>query len=136
MIELEAGRQIDALIAERVMGWVRVPVKSALTDYMYQRPDSAVHLWPANVWKFSTGIAEAWEVVEVLRTSWHWCCIDIHSNYHYEWRVTLTPSDYMNENNPHQPTVDARAGTLPLAICRAALKAIVAAEAHAEGTKQ
>lgn len=81
--------------------------------------------------EYSTNISAAWEVWEKLRFSGKWCCLDIKSDYHYCWTVTLTPSEMDRQQRKrfkvakHEPTVVADGEeSAPRAICLAALKAV------------
>lgn len=79
---------------------------------------------------YSTDIACAMQVFEKLRGSGEWCCLNIFSDFHYIYYVSLTRFDLNeDEESPHEPTIKARDESLPLAICRAALAALK------EGTK-
>lgn len=115
MIEIEvdtlpAGREMDALIEEYVMH----------EHYCNCPPveDCAVHSW-ASPW--STDIYYAWQVVEKLpRTFWPevrrmdngtWCCEIVGRG---DTPVQVSP----------EPLALCFADTAPLAICRAALKAV------------
>lgn len=60
MSELVAGRDLDALVAERVMGW-EAPT--------WHHPEG----WgtsDSSIPHFSTDISAAWEVVEKMRPDW------------------------------------------------------------------
>ena len=145
---MKAGRELDALVAEKVMGFCSclnsehyldsswsVPVPSSWVGYAEGRRttssvyvvDSVNDLWhctehdlplPPGKADYSTSIAAAWEVVE---------------KFHPEWFVDImTP---IIESEPwlcyiHKPTEEASevysafADTAPLAICLAALKAV------------
>lgn len=80
---------------------------------------------------YSTSIAAAWKVWERLRISGKWCCLDIKSDHHYCWTVSLTPSEVDPDQKKrfkikgHKPTivVDGE-DSAPRAICLAALKAV------------
>lgn len=110
LLEMEAGREMDALVAEKVMGWT---VKKegystwvVITDTYWTRPLVGGEGGSWGNWTPSTDIAAALPVLE------KWTDAEIEKaggNY----RVTLIGA----------PIVTADAKTLPLAICRAALKA-------------
>lgn len=119
--ELPAGRELDALIASKVMGWPIVEgrtndngvISPCWTSY---RDDVSLRPIP----EYSADIAAAWQVVEkiahnVKLTKYHRngeplfeCVID---------RIALSQM------------VSEIADTAPIAICRAALKAAAASEA-------
>lgn len=121
--EMQAGREMDALVAEKVMGWKRC------TSPMQNRDDPRLLGWDTGNPKiygneilpaFSTDIIGVWYVVEKLRDSGDWCCIAIRSDYSYMWRIEMTP----HLSTDHQPTVVVEDEDLCLAICRAALMAV------------
>ena len=85
---MEAGREMDAMIAERVMGWI----KRRQTDIPH----------------YSTDIAAAFAVVEEMDCGF------------IQWDVGIFEVELTKECITGFATAD----TLPLAICRAALKAI------------
>ena len=124
---MEAGRGLDALVAEKVMG-AQVsdndPLRGKGQPYCYW-PDGRQGPPP----RYSTDIAAAFEIVEKLRESDHWCCLDLHSNYSYAWEFILRVDEDHDPEAPHGGRkVSARgiAETAPLAICKAALKAVAA----------
>ncbi len=121
--EMQAGRELDALVAEKVMGWERC------SSPMQSRDDPRLLGWDTgnpNIYGtqilpcFSTDIKGVWYVVEKLRDSGDWCCITIESDYAYLWAVKMTP----HLSKDHRPTVIVEDEDLPVAICRAALMAV------------
>ena len=119
--KLEAGRELDALVAKKVMGLFVIPTcdgfkgpfiaETPETSGLFGRPK---FVEPFLLPGYSTSISAAWEVVEKLNIPWVWAL----SNYHNEWEVELTRIDIDHQG------VHAHASTAPLAICRAALKAM------------
>lgn len=71
--ELQAGRELDALVAEKVMGWRRHPTDRWHDGERELDRDHAVeggggdYYHPDEPWSPSTEIAAAWEVVEKMR---------------------------------------------------------------------
>lgn len=108
-IELVAGRELDALVAEKVMGWTRCDHRDLEDGLWWCRGDGA-HIWPAD-WTPSTDIAAAWQVVErlVALTNWE---VQVFAKRHARYVVHASPF------------VVTEADTAPLAICRAALAAL------------
>lgn len=108
--EMQAGREMDALVAEKVMEWVRAKCEGRTNDWWTQ-PGYA-----KSTPNFSTDIAAAWQVVEK---------IDLFSRAILErdedgsWWVDDEPCHNIQSN----------ASTAPLAICRAALLAMGVTEA-------
>lgn len=100
--ELKAGRELDALVAEKVMGWV--PGAGFERD---------------TYWAFSTDIGQAWLVVERLATDgWSY---QIMGNKLGAYVVKFTRGDR------DEGLIVSEPRPAPLAICLAALRA--AAEA-------
>jgi Phage ABA sandwich domain len=113
--KLEAGDELDVLIAEKVMG---CKTRKGPAQWLYcDCPKGYMEPWPhgnmgsdGSIKDYSSDIAAAWEVVEKYK-GWG-------SGFHI-WTVNLfTEVKFMN--------TEVRANTAPLAICRAALKAISA----------
>lgn len=103
---MEAGRELDALVAEKVMGldcsWRCVTLDGTGRDRGPAR----------RIKPYSTNIDAAWEVVEKLKEN-H--TVNIHG-YSDGWEVGLI--------GPGSAAVDGQAETAPHAICLAALKAV------------
>lgn len=129
--EMKAGREIDALVAERVMGWTRYSIEMHPSDnrtiggILYCPPDfphdhNAMNVVP----DYSTEVAKAWLVVEKLARDEH-DSADIGYLPDGSWRAYFRVGGY-------RPFMDqegwAEAPTASLAICRAALKATESAE--------
>lgn len=101
--KLEAGSDLDRLVAERVM-WLKF---------------ISIHQWlgwyqDAGKGHYSTNIAHSWEVVEQLKhLQPEICGVKVSSN-ETMWRCDFELADMVAEY----------AETAPLAICRAALKAV------------
>jgi hypothetical protein len=113
--ELKAGRELDALVAEKVMGvgvewWNGEPLYVVTQDG---------HISSHHLAEYSTDIAAAWEVAEKLRADG--LEISVHNSWPYNdgrrWCCDIMA---------HGKWDNAKAETAPLAICLAALKAIVA----------
>lgn len=124
MTDLPAGRELDALVAEKVMGWHQEP------RLLHYGPNDSGEIWceprrrggmgePVHdVRRFSpsSNIGDAWEVVEEFASR----CIHVE--------VASTPDEH-----PHKFHCSVLKGgvwehtgadTTPLAICLAALKAV------------
>lgn len=127
MIELRAGRDLDALVAARVMGW---------------EPYSGGHYYGKNghievclpgedghpAWSPSTSIVAAFEVVEKMRGrhSFALFMTPPMSSVLRGWLAVFRhsvhpPSFYEAGEDSHFSNI---AETAPLAICRAALQAV------------
>mgnify|MGYP001600886613 CR=1 FL=1 len=121
---MEAGREMDALIAEKVMGWKRIntpPRWECKADYGLERewgkddPFCPKCMeWP----EYSTDISVAWQVVEefahqsanktAAELGMSYFSLSAYPNRWWSCRIGKESSD---------------APTAPLAICRAALRA-------------
>jgi hypothetical protein len=95
ILNMPAGREIDSLIAVRVI------------DPEWEKVLSACP-------KYSTDIAAAWEVVDKMRKSFWVASLVADTNL---WRVTFY-------THTHRKTHEAINESAPLAICRAALLAV------------
>lgn len=83
---LNPGRELDALVAERVMGWRRLSYQQAFPDSDFQRgrtkltsywhdpsgakkalaEDSYDYYQPEDAWSPSTDIAAAWTIIDKM----------------------------------------------------------------------
>lgn len=137
-VALEAGRELDALVAGRVMG-ERVESRRFVFrnygDWMYsdtadydEGPCIPVDAVKGYLPAYSTDIAAAWLVVEKMREA-EWCgALDSLGFDGAEWRCVLWATHGDDPTTFHH----GRGHTAPLAICRAALAAIRAATAPKE----
>lgn len=107
--QMAAGRETDALVAEKVMGW---PLHIKCFSCCEENPSHA-HTG-LRVPNYSTEIASAWEVVEKVffDANRDWIIVPVHRSY-VEIRTRLGSG-----------TLVADGVAAPLAICRAALKAV------------
>lgn len=119
---MKPGREMDALVANKVMGWI---------DYSSPCNGDPDGLCPETfVWvpipHYSTDIAEAMKVWQKLRGSGKFCCLNICSDYHYTYDIILTEaSDHGGAaTDDHAGKIVASGEDLPFVICLAALKAI------------
>ena len=108
---MKAGRELDALIAEKVMGWKVNYDNWTVAKPHFSKPDTfwCVSLKAGDWAAFtpSTQIADAWLVVEKLIGQ-------------YEFMVQAIDGERWIAVFFHE----AEADTAPLAICLAALKAV------------
>lgn len=105
--EFEAGRELDALVAEKVMGRILIP------DEVLKHT-SATNF--EDIPAYSTDISAAWQVVEKMLELGAYVDIGIDK---YGAQVQLDNYDGKWESGE-----SIRADNAPLAICRAALKAL------------
>lgn len=107
---MKPGRELDALVAEKVMGYPGDGNVWYVTGD-YANPDS--------IPEYSTDIAAAWEVVEKMKhSSWSF---SIRSSDDCEAEFSLNDGKFLQNAD----TVGmGRGDTAPYAICLAALKAV------------
>ena len=128
---MEAGRELDALVAEKVMGWHRVHdgLNERWADVngygaYVNRGDGTPP--PGMFWSPSTDIAAAWQVVEHMRLRWDhgnsttdfWTIKDCGPS---GWRVEI---EFCPDHDAPIVIYAETPPTAPLAICLAALKAV------------
>lgn len=121
MIDLPAGRELDALIAEKVMGWA--PVHDGLNFRWADGGDYEKRHRYVCDWSPSTDIAAAWQVVERMDSLGWYLTIDRLSSGE---RVRFWRCEWMRYTEENEKCGDCweDADTAPLAICRAALEAV------------
>lgn len=115
ILNMPAGREIEALIAVEIFGWQWLPWSGNTEQkVLVQYPEQAESMdwWGKDVMDlvpgYSTDIAAAWDVVYKL----HNVAINRH---HVFWFCSFKGNE------------SAQGETAPLAICRAALLAVVGA---------
>lgn len=118
---MEAGRELDALIAEKVMEWEIHPHQ---THYI-NRNDGDTRFIICGEFMPSTDIGAAWQVVEKMAE------LCKHGPYEPEFIEVICYGDktaYCGKIWAHHdgdiPIIDASGNTVPLAVCRAALLAV------------
>ena len=114
---MEPGPELDALVAEKVMGWGR----SERSWWVTHKGAELCYSWSP-----STNIAHAWEVVERFGPEWS---VEIERWPHggdKDWACRMV------EFFKDKPGIKSQAGelapTAPHAICLAALKAVEEAD--------
>lgn len=129
--ELEAGRELDEVVAEKVMGWQLVHTAEPLAPFNRWRDRSGKSRYTRNdilpglCWLPSTNIAAAWEVVGALNgMKLGWFSLEqFGEKGQGTWRAIIwTGGEEMDD------CLFADAETVPLAICRMALKAVTKGE--------
>lgn len=130
---LPAGYELDALVAEKVMGWTERDSRGPGGHPMRRwfPPQNGPWEWDQDEPKpYSTDIAAAWEVVEKLATD-GWFQILCNPNGpdgKQVWRVELDPPSQSGERlhaRVLEGTDRSYGDTAPVAICRAGLKALL-----------
>jgi len=72
---------------------------------------------------FCSSISYAMEVLDKIRASDYWCCIEFYSDHHYIWEVKFTESDW-SDDAKHEPIIRISNESLPRAIAEACLAAL------------
>jgi hypothetical protein len=126
--ELPAGREMDALIAEKVMGWKPVPINYWLPEgkgrgdkpvlWLFNHPKYGEQTRAMHNFRPSSDIAAAWEVVEEIKS--HVLRVDITISAD----TRLKPYAVLITGKGIREWWQREGDTLPLAICRAALPAL------------
>lgn len=123
----QAGRELDAKVAERVMGWERVEfLRDMLPGTFFIHDDRgvvAVINDKFNEFTPSTSIAAAWEVVAALEGNSMFLTLN-RNQIPNEANGQQSKWDAYFWDNDKQMAHDVTASTVPLAICLAALKAV------------
>ena len=121
MAELEAGRELDALVAAKVMGRAKFqPGKGPVAEHPLEELSLGLYTERIPVPRYSADIDAAWKVVERMRAlGWH-IVIDSRPG---NWLVQFFSTD----GRKHSA---ASADLVPLAICRAAIAALSTASAN------
>lgn len=128
---MKAGRELDALVAEKVMGegvpdgYERVGDHWEKEEPIFDDDGAYTRSWQIVEWPalYSTHIAGAWQVVERLAEKWDWeigfanLTEELAGMKRGWYALLVTAEDYCG-----QPV--AYGETAPLAICLAALKAV------------
>lgn len=133
--DLQPGPELDALVAEKVMGWERLEGDSVVAHEREYReedhfsdPSDGERWHNLRIWvkdgkrvacqecgdlpNFSTSIVDVWEVVEFLRAK----DFQIATHGDVNWRVEI--------DGPEGTIASEWAPELPFAICLAALRAM------------
>lgn len=120
---MKAGRELDALVAEKVMGMGKPPYGDASNC-----PTCGYDgLWSEEIQPYSTDIAAAWMVVEHLKNTlngkeWTGEFNLFFNGEKYEcwWSFSRRTNEGLYETSKDESIAE----TAPLAICLAALKTI------------
>lgn len=131
---LSAGRELDVLVAEKILGWeVGVSAQSG----RYCLPPDSTRSEYAITWNnhdsklpcYSTDIASAWQVVEKMREKGYEVCIGLVTDGVF-CRMDDEPGECAG-----RASVDWRDGSTPLAICLAALRTVDVLPSESEAQK-
>lgn len=110
---IEAGRELDTLVAQKVMGWTRGPGKYEGEFWHDNRGWQTADVF---TWWPSENIKDAWEVVEQISMLYQ---IKVGSDKTaLAWWCEIGDGDWRSIGQP----------TAALAICKAALKCILSTQ--------
>ncbi len=114
------NEQLDSEIAERVMGWKQA-ADNLWPGRLWWVDNQGTHLFYAdgNAWTPTTGIAQAWQVVERVRTLGWEFSITTRLRFQEGWHAL-----FWKQNFERYDEARAEAATAPLAIVLASLKAV------------
>ncbi len=116
---MDAGRDLDALVAEKVLGWRHI--KWERTTPLGRSPKNLLSLVLEEVPYYSTDIAAAWQVVERMRST------IVSKRQNFLFYLVEVISARIFPNGAHNPRIDMSQIMLhvqPVDICIAALKAV------------
>jgi hypothetical protein len=124
---MSAGPELDALLAEKVMGWRRFDNWSQTMGmerpfFLVSESGVVVYRHPdlGKSWSPSKNMADAWDVVERIEKTGNFQIdnVGMENKDHRRWRVL-----FGRLGNPISVVADA--DTAPLAIARAALQTVL-----------
>jgi hypothetical protein len=137
ILAMPAGREMDALVAERVMGWTPKPPYGHWYDADGNPSGYHPEATDCRKWSPSTDIAAAWQVVEKINAdpSWkggtmpRWFAISGPANCGdgrwcagFQYEICLSGDLWTRDMIEwDEDTCCAGGETAPLAVCRAAL---------------
>lgn len=126
--EIQAGRELDALIAEKVFGWRWLVSEGSGKRGIFSEQNNPgwfsreasgherlAYEWDCKLPYYSFDIASAWKLVERMQAEGH--CLEVRPYVKVSsgYRVSIWEGGELDY---------ATGETAPLAICRAALKAL------------
>ena len=122
---MDAGRELDALVAEKVLGWTHITKRhrggGRFTWYGY--PPGPRQYSRASA--FSTSWAAMREVVEAMRERGYYLSISVWPDHVHASFVRRPDGEAIDVSS----YISARGASLPHAVCEAARKAMEADEA-------
>lgn len=138
IMQLQAGREMDALVAELVMGESKPSLDGITIDDVFRHNTYS----PGGAWyitaqfengdipywdpvRYSTDIADAWKIIEKLRAEGKGIQVMTVSDWDVDdspiiWQCFISATSRIF-SRPQMGDAWANANTAPLAICRAAL---------------
>jgi len=141
ILAMKPGKELDALVAEKVMGWTWAETDSGL-EGLFPPQEFAIHGFkPIHIFndlghlhgmpEYSTDITEAWEVIDAMQTEGWAHCVNSVQNHNYPQGIRhccfSRPKDHIQEvdvpyiSSEDKVFIHGHAKTTPDAICKAAL---------------
>jgi hypothetical protein len=130
---MKTGRELDALIAEKVMGWTDIEEDESDPNTRYSWNEAFIGLDPTapgcfrSIPCYSTDMAAAWEVLEKMQAQGYRWCLLIRDELKSDTRI-LPYAEFLHYGKYAPGKVDtcvfAEDESMPLAICLAALRAV------------
>lgn len=114
--DMPAGREMDALVAEKVMGWHRLSFSKCWISGASKK-ERRIELWSP-----STDISGAWEVVEKMREKGFIWSINYRNPVMSDLKYMPYVGFWNYTNGKPYKQGHSDATEVPLAVCRAALK--------------
>lgn len=130
---MNAGRELDTLVAEKVMGWTAkdgrwhdADGKDLGSDHADNDLGLGDYYYPDEHWSPSTDISSAWEVVEKLQADGWGLSLDSPGFRPGQWRCLLQRCDSPDDGRVRVSSlIEVEESTTgPHAICLAALKSV------------
>jgi len=125
ILALEPGRELDALVAEKVMGWTEVECFGVINNRVKNPPTPGCEVIIARgrnrgrslriIPCYSTDISAAWEVVEKLKETYG---VEVYTDLDMSACRLFDELTYL-------PAEEVISNTAPEAICKAALIAVM-----------
>ena len=117
ILTMEAGREMDELILVHVFDYEKLPYPA---EPKFQKPTKDGVECAYHINRYSTDISAAWDVVKEMSAKGYWCYMGTLSSVSY---AVFTHESLIPLEKGRASVYD-----LPLAICRAALLAVMELE--------
>jgi hypothetical protein len=120
---LAAGRELDALVAEKVMGWAEVsrrPIANAQGEHVIDEYTGRAPGGPPQgqlVPRYSTRIQDAWPLADRLREEHAFVAL-------ISGKGPAGAQPWICKVNKEGVFIEERGETAPLALCRASLRSV------------
>ena len=115
-VAMNPGRELDALVAGKVMGWKRLDL-GPINGIRWKKGNRMIE--SEHPFSYSTDISAAWEVVEKFECLYLFRCVSGPFEGKYECKLVFEEGPDNDKRRFY-----AVAETAPLAICRAGLRTV------------